>query len=365
MSEIFELEKFEPSQLPELAGLKEKQLQIVQDNPFVEIIDNSTFEAAKKARTQLVSARTDIEKQDKLIASKIKKFREAVAAVSGDLIAITKPHEEKQQAEVRRYEAIKEAERAEKERIEAERVEGIKNAIRTLNTEAMAKIEKLQFDGIDALKKDFEENLFKTDTEQFAEFVYQFSELVHAVQVALDAKVKVLEGAEAQRIEAARIAKEMAKFEKERAEYEAKVKADQERAAAEQKAAADKLAAEQKRIADEQKAAQDKIDAERAALEAEKAAAEKLKADEAAKIEAEKKAAEQAEADRIKAEAEAVRLEELKPEKEKLTEFAQSLAFTAKTPKIKNEDLKAELLDHLSAVESLTKAFIDKVNNFK
>ena len=192
MSEVFELEKFEPAQLPELAGLREKQLQIVQDNPFVEIIDNSTFEAAKKSRTLLVSARTDIEKQDKLIASKIKKFREAVAAVSGDLIAITKPHEEKQQTEVRRYEAIKEAERAEKERIEAERIEGIKSSLRALNTEAMSKIESLQFAGIDALRKDFEENLFQTDTEQFSEFVYQFSEMVHAVQVALNAKVKVL-----------------------------------------------------------------------------------------------------------------------------------------------------------------------------
>ena len=354
MSEIFELEKFEPAQLPELAGLREKQLQIVQDNPFVEIIDNSTFEAAKKSRTILVSARTDIEKQDKLIASKIKKFREAVAAVSGDLIAITKPHEEKQQTEVRRYEAIKEAERAEKERIEAERIDKIKNSIRELHKAAISKIENMRFENIETVKFDFVQNLFQTDTEQFEEFVYQFTEVVNNVQYRLDQQTRQLRELEAQRAEAARIADEKAALEKEKAEHAAKVKADEEKAAA-----------EQKRIADEQKAAQAKIDADRAALDAEKAAADKIKADAAAKIEAEKKAAEKAEADRIKAEQDAARLEELKPEKEKLTEFAQSLAFAAKTPKIKNEDLKAELLNHLAAVEALTKTFIDKVNNFK
>lgn len=100
---VFSIEKLDAAKLPELQGLKEKQLQIVKENPFVAITDNATFEAAKKARTALVSARTEIQNQDKTIASKIKKFREMVSGISEKLISITKPHEEKQQEEVKRW----------------------------------------------------------------------------------------------------------------------------------------------------------------------------------------------------------------------------------------------------------------------
>ncbi len=115
---IISLEQIDANKLPELQGWKEKQEQLVKDNPFMEITDNTTYAEAKKRRTALVSGRTEIQKADKLIASKLKDFRNKVSQISNSLIEISKPHEEKQQEEVKRYEAVKEQERQEKIRLE-------------------------------------------------------------------------------------------------------------------------------------------------------------------------------------------------------------------------------------------------------
>lgn len=352
--QVFSIEKLDVTQLPELQGLKEKQLQIVKENPFVAITDNATFEAAKKARTTLVSARTEIQNQDKLIASKIKKIRDAVAGISKDLISITLPHEEKQQEEVKRWEAIKEAEKAEKQRLEDERIGSIKEAIEKVINEASAKIEALNFERIESLKVDFEQNLYKTDASQFEEFELDFNEKLNFIKSQFAAKEKQLNELEAQRLENIRLEEEKKKLEAERAELE-RLKKE-----AEAKAEADRKA-----IADQQKAAQDKLDADRKALEDEKNRIAKEEADKKAKEEADRLAAEKAEADRIQAENEAARLEALKPEKEKIIAFAQSISFTAATPEIESIELKNEMLAHLAKIEQLTADFIAKIKEFK
>ena len=113
-TELIQIEKIQANFLPELQGWKEKQEVLVKENPFLKIEDNKTYNEAKKRRTSLVAGRTTIQNQDKLIASKIKKFRSNVAEASRELIAITQPHEERQQEEVKRYEQIKADEKAEK-----------------------------------------------------------------------------------------------------------------------------------------------------------------------------------------------------------------------------------------------------------
>lgn len=339
-AQTFSIETLEASKLPELQGLKEKQLQIVKDNPFVEITDTATFEAAKKARTTLVSARTEIQNQDKAIASKIKKFREMVADVSEELISITRPHEEKQQEEVKRWEGIKEKERAEKQRIEDERKGQIKFAIETIINTALKRIDALTFELIDSLKVDFEQNLYKTDVSQFEEFELDFNEKLNLVKSTFAVKEKHLNELEAQRLEAERIAAEKKQLEIEKAEHAARVKADEEKAAA-----------EQKRIQDEQKAQQEKIDAERRELEAEKQKNAKAEADKKAAEEADRLAAEKAEADRIQAEKEAARLEALKPEKEKAVNFLNALVFKNDLPEITDPQ-----------ITELIKTFIQKVD---
>ena len=124
-----QLSDLKVNNLPELQGWKEKQEKLVSENPFVEITDNKSYEVACKSRTALLKGRTELEKQDKLIASQLTNFRKDVKSETETLIAITLPFEEKQQSEVKRYENIKEVEKQEKERLEQERIDKIKKAI--------------------------------------------------------------------------------------------------------------------------------------------------------------------------------------------------------------------------------------------
>jgi len=143
-----QLSDLKVSNLPELQGWKEKQEQLVTDNPYIEITDNKSYEVACKSRTALLKGRTELEKQDKLVASKLAAFRKDVKTETDILIAITLPSEEKQQVEVKRYEGIKEAERLDKERIEKERVEAIKAKIDSIETESFAIIQKMTFQNV-------------------------------------------------------------------------------------------------------------------------------------------------------------------------------------------------------------------------
>lgn len=252
----FNLETIEVSTLPELQGWKEKQETIVLDNPFIEIIDNKTYEEAKKARTTLVSARTTIEKQDKLIASKLKDVRTKAGKFSLELVNITLPHEEKQQEEVKRYEAVKEAERVAKEKAERERKDAIEKNIESICQTAKSKIDNLNFTSIEVLKNDFENNLYKTDVSEFEEFELQFASKVQILKQQLEDKIKVVTEKENQRIEAENLAKAKADFE---AEKLAKAKAD--------KAVEEKRIADQKVIDDANKKRQEELDGKQKAIE--------------------------------------------------------------------------------------------------
>ena len=355
MSEqIFEIEKLEATQLPELQGLKEKQLQIVKENPFVEIVDNTTYEVAKKSRTTLVTARTDIEKQDKLIASKIKKFREMVAGVSAELFAITKPHEDNQQDEVKRYEAEKEKERLEKQRIEEERKTNIKNSIDAIYSAEMKKIDSLTFEMIDTLKVDWEQHLFKTDVTQFDEFELDFNEKLALLKNQLLAKENSLREKEAQRLENERLKAEREKLDADRKAEEERLKADREKFEKEQREAQAKIDAENQKIADE-KARLQKIEDDRIAKE---------EADRKAKEDEEKRIQDQKDAEE-KAKAEAERLEALKPDKEKIREYIDSLVYKKEFPELNDEQLSIHLKEfNKELIESQTQ-FLNFINNYK
>ena len=379
---VFDLEKIEVGQLPELQGLKEKQLQIVAENPFVQIVDNKTFEEAKKSRTTLVSARTEIQNQDKLIASKIKKFRESVSGISAELIAITQPHEEKQQSEVKRYEAEKEAEKLEKQRIEDERKAGIKAEIEDIYKTESIRIQNITFADIESCKSNLENVANAHDLSKFEEFELDFAERLMMLKNQLSAKEIQLNEIEAQRIENERLKAEREKLEAERKEMEEKQRLENERIAKEQKDAEEKLEADRKVIEDQQKEIQNKLDADRKELEAKaKIEADKLEADrlkiqneqkdaqaklnaERAKLDAEKAeiakaeadkeaerfaevaALEKADNDRKNAEqkilddkAEADRLEALKPEKLKACDFLNSLKFNTELPVVTDTEI--------------------------
>ncbi|MEN5308787.1 hypothetical protein ABE425_14820 [Chryseobacterium cucumeris] len=390
MNELLKIETLDVNKLSELQGMREKQLQIVKDNPFVEITDNKSFDEAKKARTTLVTARTEIQNQDKLIASKIQEFRKSVSAVSEELISITRPHEEKQQQEVKRWEKVKEDEKLEKLRLEEERKNTIKNSITCIIDEATAKINKCSFETIDSLKVDFEENLYKTELSQFEEFEIDFCEKIMQVKESFSSKIKTLEESEAQRLEKIRLAEEAKKLEEEKAKMEAERKAEVERLQKikdEQDAAlnAQREAFERERLKQEQElkakeeesrkareAEEENLRKEREAIEAEKSRLAKIEADKKAKEEeeriakeeAERQAKEKAEAEAM-AKAEAERLEALKPEKQKAVEYIQSMNYSNLEPKITDELLRVEFEKSLERISDAISDAISTIKNFK
>ena len=115
-----ELMTIDPKNIKELSGWEVKQNELVKNHPFVKITDNETYEEAKKNRTALRTGRTDIQKQDTSIGSFFRELRSKTKKIADSLIDITKPHEDKQQAEIDVWEAKKAEEKAEKERIEQE-----------------------------------------------------------------------------------------------------------------------------------------------------------------------------------------------------------------------------------------------------
>ena len=193
-----QLSDLKVSNLPELQGWKEKQEQLVSDNPYIEITDNKSYEIACKSRTALLKGRTELEKQDKLIASQLASFRKDVKTETDILIAITLPSEEKQQVEVKRYEGIKEAERLEKERIEQARIDSIKAKIDSIETDCFEIIQSMTFqtvipDGASIAL------ICKTDFD-FEEYEALYHQTLLRIENATTAKIDDLNEREEQRI---------------------------------------------------------------------------------------------------------------------------------------------------------------------
>lgn len=370
--QVIDLDNLEANLLPELQGWREKQLAIVNDNPYVAIEDNSTYEEAKKARTALVTARTDVQKQEKTIASKLKAFRTKVSEASQELIDITLPHEEKQQDEVRRYEAIKEAEKAEKERIEQERKNKILGGINETYSKWKQTISDVKFVDLQKVKQELADAIVAKDGEELEEFEMDWAEKRNLLKSQIGEREKYLTEQEEARAERERLAKEREAFEKEqaearaKAEAEAKAKAEQE---AKERAAREKADAEAKAKREAERA---QIQKEREELEAKKKCIDDAEAERQAKIKAEriaaeeKAAAEKAEQEaKERAEAEAKRLEELKPEKEKVLTFINGLVFTEEPPALENEEIKNLLYDFAKDANVLREKYRNRLNDLK
>jgi len=152
----FELMKLDPNQIVEMDQWENKLNELVKENPFVEITDSKSYEDAKRSRTALKTGRTDVEKQDTLIGSFLSKFRKNIKEKSGDLVLIVKPHEEKQQNEVSRWEKILQDEKDEKEKTEQIRVDNIKDKIDRVEKELDVIIGHTFIGNIEEAKTDFQ-----------------------------------------------------------------------------------------------------------------------------------------------------------------------------------------------------------------
>jgi len=229
--------------------LKAIQLEVVKNNPYVEILDNKTFDEAKKSRTALKLARTSVQNQDKLIASNLQGVRKLIKSKHDELIEIVSGHEEKQQIEVTRFEQIKENERLERDRLETERVEKIKNKIDSIENESYKIINSWTFENI----KNADSSVFipAIDDFDFEEYEILLDQVKERIQNVVSDKVASLRTQENERLE--------------------KIKLQEEKEAAEKKA----------------NDLQAKFDAQNAQIEKERLAREEI--ENKAKIEAEKK----------------------------------------------------------------------------
>lgn len=355
------IKEVQTSDLININEWKAKQLKIVKENPFVEITDNTSFAEAKKARTNLVSARTEIEKQDKVIASKLKELRSLTQNATNELVLITKPFEDKQQDEVKRYEAIKEAEKLEKARIEQERINNIKSEISQTISSLKEEIKELQFENIEIFEKNFKSSLEIFNKSKFQEFVSEFEIQEIEVLELLQTKISQLRDDEVRRIEREEIEAEKKRLEEQRKidqENQAKIKAEQE--------------AEAERIRQEQVEAQRKLDEERKAIEAEKKRLQNEENVRLAKIKAEQEAKDleelkqKQEAERIENEKiEKKRLASLRPDKEKINSFLEDLTTKIQFPELKDEALNLELKQFLINTHQAIRDFQTKIQNFK
>ena len=192
--------------------LKQEGIKTVEENPFIEIIDNLAYKEACKRRTTLKSFRTKIQNDDKDIATAVSKFRKLVISKNKELIDITDESEKKQQTEIDRYDSVKLAEKLEKERIEGERKQKLVDEAEKIINDARAKINALVYSGIQELKDDFNNNLSTIDATKFEDYENTFKGGLIGLKTELAEKVKTLEEKETIRLQQEEIAKEKARL---------------------------------------------------------------------------------------------------------------------------------------------------------
>ena len=238
---VIDLDQIDVNKLPELANFKERGQQLVKECVFVEIKDNASYELAKKNRTALRTFRTDVEKSDKAIKSKLNNFKNRVGEVSASLIAITEPSEVRQQSEIYNYEEKKEQERLEKLRLEQERIDGIKKRIGEFHYEWSQRISQLEFSDIEEFEEKFTKTIAEYDTSSLAEFEVLFTDNWSSLTYALSEKKSTLVAQEQIRLEQVRLAEEREKQRIENERIAEEQRKERERIEAEQKAEAEKI----------------------------------------------------------------------------------------------------------------------------
>jgi hypothetical protein len=206
---LITLDDFNVNALAEIQGKKDQQLKLVKENPFVEITDNATWEVAKKSRTLLRTGRTDLEKEKKSVLRKIKEvITEPVSKTYDSFIEISKPHEDKQQEEVKRYEDIKENERKERERIDNERKEKHRTAIDAFFVSTKQQIESLTFETAKTFEFEIKVDGENVTAEHFEEFQDLFEGKLEVLKMQLHEKRTMLQEREDIRVEQEKIAAE-------------------------------------------------------------------------------------------------------------------------------------------------------------
>lgn len=208
-NQIVTLEDFKVTNLAEFQGKREQQEQLVKDNPYIEITDTESFETAKKHRTALVTGRTTLAKEKTSVSKRIKEIIvEPVSKAYDELISITTPHEEKQQEEVKRYEAVLEEKRLAKQRAEQERVQAINQKIDNISNVIFDEINSLTYEASLTYEVKPTYDGAEVGPEHFEEYGSRFTSEMEALKFKLEQRKSVLAAEEKNRLDAIEIQKQ-------------------------------------------------------------------------------------------------------------------------------------------------------------
>lgn len=191
---LIKLEEFKIEQLPELKGKKEEVQKKLQEFPLVaEIIDTKSYEDAKKSRTGVKTLRTGLQKESKMVLSKIKEHvLNKVSKAYDDITNEVIEEEKKRQDPIDVYEAEIERKRQEKAEQERIRIEGIKNSIDDWYASWIDRVSMLTHNKIQEVEEYIAESIANFDVSALEEFDVLFEDKVDLLKTAFKSKADEL-----------------------------------------------------------------------------------------------------------------------------------------------------------------------------
>lgn len=199
---VIDFTQFSVAQLPELKGKKEEIASVIEANPIVEIVDNATYESAKKSRTAVRTLRTSLESEQKTVKKKIKEHVLDVVDKEYDTLVLgVKSAEQSRQEPIDVWEEKKEQEKQEKARLEQERIDGIKTKISDYVASWKEAFGFMVFGSIKEVSDDFHESNNTFDKTSLQEFDVLFDREVSALAELLDSKISTLKEQEQIRVD--------------------------------------------------------------------------------------------------------------------------------------------------------------------
>jgi len=199
---VMDFTQFSVAQLPELKGKKEEIKSVIEANPIVEIVDNATYESAKKSRTAVRTLRTSLESEQKTVKKRIKEnVLDVVDKEYDTLVLGVKSAEQSRQSPIDVWEEKKEQEKQEKARLEQERIDGIKTKISDYVASWKEAFGFMVLGSIKEVSENFAESNANFDKTALQEFDVLFDREVSTLTELLENKISTLEEQEKIRID--------------------------------------------------------------------------------------------------------------------------------------------------------------------
>lgn len=199
---VIDFTQFSVAQLPELKGKKEEIASVIEANPIVEIVDNATYESAKKSRTAVRTLRTSLESEQKTVKKRIKEnVLDVVDKEYDTLVLGVKSAEQSRQSPIDVWEEKKEQEKQEKARLEQQRIDGIKTKISDYVASWKEAFGFMVFGSIKEVSENFAESNANFDKNALQEFDVLFDREISTLTELLDSKISTLEEQEQIRID--------------------------------------------------------------------------------------------------------------------------------------------------------------------